>query len=251
MLRLLLPSLAAILVTCVALSLGNWQTRRAEEKILLKSQMEQALKQPPLDLASVGADIHEKRRVALTGTWQQEKTIFIDNRTHQGQAGFHVVTPLKIRNSSEDLSVLVLRGWIARDVKDRTKLPALREGPAVITVVGLSQADFIKSYELAASEPPKPQERLWQSATLAGARQWLGIPIADFVLRQTEPLRSIDASPSVAIEDGLIRDWAASNVDVDKHRGYALQWYSLAALSAALWLWFVVLKRIFSKNGSK
>jgi cytochrome oxidase assembly protein ShyY1 len=40
-------------------------------------------------------------------------------------------------------------------------------------------------------------------------------------------------------------------VDVDKHRGYALQWYSLAALSAALWLWFVVLKRIFSKNGSK
>jgi surfeit locus 1 family protein len=251
MLRLLLPSLAAILVTGVALSLGNWQTRRAEDKIILKRQMEQALKQPPLGFALVGEDIHEKRRVAITGTWQLEKTIFIDNRTHQGQAGFHVVTPLKITGLDRDLSVMVLRGWIARDVKDRAKLPTLFAGPPVVNVVGLSQADFIKSYELAPSAPPKPGEQLWQSATLAGVRQWIGIPIADFVLRQTEPLRAGNSDQSVVVDDGLIRDWAASNVDIDKHRGYALQWYSLAALSAVLWLWFVVLKRIFRMNGSK
>ena len=40
---------------------------------------------------------------------------------------------------------------------------------------------------------------------------------------------------------GLVRDWPRPGGDVHKHVGYAFQWYSMAALAAGLWLWFVLL----------
>jgi surfeit locus 1 family protein len=38
--------------------------------------------------------------------------------------------------------------------------------------------------------------------------------------------------------DGLRRVWVRPATGVEKHRGYALQWYGLAALSAGLTLYF-------------
>ena len=37
--------------------------------------------------------------------------------------------------------------------------------------------------------------------------------------------------------EGLVRDWPAPATGVDKHRGYAFQWYALAAMAA---LFFVI-----------
>jgi surfeit locus 1 family protein len=241
MLRLVVPTAAALIVGLTALTLGNWQTRRGDEKELLKAQIEQAKALPPIPANEVSTLTHEKRRVQLNGVFLEDKTIYIDNRTHKGQAGFHVVTPLKIEGST----VIVLRGWILRDVTDRTKLPQRKLTAEPVSLVGLSQADLIKSYELAKAVKPGPQDKLWQSATVDEISQWSGLSLSRFVVRQTEALKTASGE---AIDDGLVRDWAAFNTDVDKHRGYAVQWYSLSALSIALWVWFVIVRRLMKKK---
>jgi surfeit locus 1 family protein len=243
MLRLVVPTIAALAVALSALTLGNWQTRRGDEKELLKAQIEQAKALVPIGANEVSTATHDKRRVELTGVLLEDKTIYIDNRTHKGQAGFHVVTPLKIEGSI----VLVVRGWIVRNITDRTRLPERKTMAEPVSLVGLSQADLIKSYELGKSAKPSPQDKLWQSASIDEVAQWSGLPLAPFVVRQTETLKSV---AGVMIDDGLIRDWAAFNTDVDKHRGYAVQWYSLSGLSVALWVWFVLIRRLL-KSGRK
>jgi surfeit locus 1 family protein len=241
MLRLVIPTVAALAVALSALTLGNWQTRRGDDKERLKVQIEQAKALPPIGATEVSDATHDKRRVQLTGVLLEDKTIYIDNRTHKGQAGFHVVTPLKIDN----LTVLVLRGWTVRDVADRTRLPQRKAIVEPVSLVGLSQADFIKSYELGKAAKPGAEDKLWQSATIDDVAKWSGLSLGPFVVRQTEELKSAAGLP---MADGLVRDWAAFNTDVDKHRGYAVQWYSLSGLSVALWVWFVVVRRLIKKK---
>jgi surfeit locus 1 family protein len=241
MLRLVIPTVAALAVALSALMLGNWQTRRGDEKEQLKAQIEAAKALPPIAANEVSASTHDKRRVLLTGVLLEDKTIYIDNRTHKGQAGFHVVTPLKIDGSI----VLVLRGWIVRDVADRAKLPQRKTTLEPVSLVGLSQADLIKSYELGKAAKPGVEDKLWQSATIDEVAKWSGLSLSPFVVRQTEALKT---TSGVVIADGLVRDWAVFNTDVDKHRGYAVQWYSLSGLSVALWVWFVVIRRLLKKN---
>jgi surfeit locus 1 family protein len=237
MLRLLLPSVATLLIALVAITLGNWQSRRGDEKVLLKAQITNGQALPPIGPSEVTAQTHASRRVQIEGQWLADKTVFIDNRTHKGIAGFHVLTPLKMQGVKP---VLVLRGWIARDLKDRTTLPVLRAINGVVKVIGLSQPDLPQSYELGKPWLPGATDYLWQNASREIYSTWSGLPIEGFVLRQTEA--------SVGFDDGLVREWAAFNVDEDKHRGYAVQWYSLAALSVLLWVWFVLIKKIIKKN---
>jgi surfeit locus 1 family protein len=239
MLRLLLPSIAAFLIALVAITLGNWQTRRGDEKVALKSQIEQGQAMPPIGASEVTLQTHANRRVQIEGEWREDKTIFIDNRTHKGIAGFHVLTPLKIESGKH---VLVLRGWVARDLKDRSKLPQLRSvvGTRASNVVGLSQPDVPQSYELGKPWLPGTKDFLWQNASREIYSTWSGLVLESFVLRQTESL--------IGFDDGLVREWAAFNVDEDKHRGYAVQWYSLGALGGVLWVWFVLIKKILKKK---
>ncbi|HWR87335.1 MAG TPA: hypothetical protein VN277_02820, partial [Acidiferrobacterales bacterium] len=39
-------------------------------------------------------------------------------------------------------------------------------------------------------------------------------------------------------DDALVREWERPDLGIDKHRGYALQWYALAALTAVLLAFF-------------
>jgi surfeit locus 1 family protein len=40
------------------------------------------------------------------------------------------------------------------------------------------------------------------------------------------------------VGDGLSRQWPRVETGVDKHHGYAFQWFALCALAALLYLWF-------------
>jgi cytochrome oxidase assembly protein ShyY1 len=246
-LRRLVPTVAALAVVALTMSLGNWQVRRAQEKIQMQAQRDAAeLLQPAIVPARPLGDPElaalEGGRASVTGEWLGESSVYIDNRTYKGLAGFHVVTPIRIMGSAERggeaLHLLVLRGWVARDLHDRTRLPAVPAAAGPVTVTGIVQAELAQAMELATPAPPGPGQRLWQNLTVDGFRDWSGLALQPMLIRQTEPA----IGPGGSIDDGLVRDWPQPGLDVDRHRGYAFQWYSLAAATAALWLWFVVLK---------
>jgi cytochrome oxidase assembly protein ShyY1 len=79
-------------------------------------------------------------------------------------------------------------------------------------------------YELAAAPP---EGRVWQNLQLDRYAQWSGLALQPIVVEQTS-----------GADDGLSREWPRPDAGVDKHRIYALQWYSFAALAAGLYVFF-------------
>ena len=71
---------------------------------------------------------------------------------------------------------------------------------------------------------------IWQNLDYAAYEQATGRSVARFVIQLSGNAQS-DA-------DGLRREWPRPASGVEKHRGYAFQWYSLAVLIAALAAFF-------------
>ena len=71
-----------------------------------------------------------------------------------------------------------------------------------------------------------------QNLDLAQFREQSGLALAQFTIRQTGP-------PS----EGLRRDWPEVALGLEKHNGYAFQWFAMSALVAGLYLWFQFFRR--------
>ena len=225
----LVPTIAAAAVVALTASLGAWQLRRADEKAALQALRDAADREAPVHVPVQPLDAAglEGRRVVVTGRFVAERTVFVDNRTHQGVAGFHVLTPVRIAGSA--LSVLVLRGWVAQDPRDRAHVPEVRTPGGDVHIEGYAQSRLAPSLELARVAPPAPGERIWQNVALDAYARWSGLALQPLIVRQArEP----------AFDDGLVRDWPVAGGDVARHRGYAIQWFSMAALAAGLWVYF-------------
>jgi cytochrome oxidase assembly protein ShyY1 len=221
MIRRWLPVVALALVAAVTASLGTWQLRRGQEKDALQQARDLARATAPI--APVGALDSlaplDGRRVALEGRFDDARTVFLDNRTRQGVAGFHVLTPMRLDDGGA--VVMVLRGWIARDPRERTRLPAVAPTSGSLRIEGFAQATLPQPFLLAAQPEPAPGDRLWQHYDAATFRRWSGLPVAAGVVRQT-------GGP----DDGLARDWVEPGSGADKHRAYAFQWFAMAVLAA-------------------
>jgi surfeit locus 1 family protein len=246
-------SVAALAVVILGLLLGFWQLRRADEKASLQLAQERAAAGPALDLgagpgsasgASPGpADTGSPGAVALpdpaavdgerlqaSGAFVAARTIFLDNRTREGIAGFHVLTPLKL--VGRDSYLMVLRGWVAGNPSDRARLPEVTTPSGPVRVEGLAVADLPQPMMLGAEPAPQPGDRLWQHFDYGKFSSWSGLALYPVVLRQTvEP----------DYRDGLARDWNQPGVSVDRHLGYAFQWFALTA--AAILTWLILLWR--------
>ncbi len=245
-------SVAVLAVVILGLSLGFWQLRRAEEKAQLQSARDAAAAAPALPLSAAGEPAAENEGAVLpppaaqpplpapaevdgkgvqaSGVFVAERTVFLDNRTREGIAGFHVLTPMKLLG--RDSYLLVLRGWIRRDPYDRARLPPLVTPPGVVTVAGEAVASLPQPMMLGKEPPPGPQDRLWQHFEYDRFSQWADLPLYPVILRQTvEP----------AYRDALARDWNQPGVSVDRHFGYAFQWFALTA--AAIVTWLILLRR--------
>jgi cytochrome oxidase assembly protein ShyY1 len=212
------------------IALGDWQLRRAGEKRQLQQVRDAASAAMPIAVPAelVNAADLEGRRVSVTGHMLTDRSVFIDNRSYKGVAGMHVVTPVQLAPGGP--SILVLRGWIASDPANRTRLPTLGAVPDPVQLEGLAQREIGHGLELPMlfSAPPKPDvdQRLWVNVDVERYAQWSGLSLQPVMLRQTS-----------ALDDGLVRDWPRPGDDVVKHEGYATQWYGLSLAAALLWLW--------------
>jgi surfeit locus 1 family protein len=110
----LVPTLAAFAMIALTLSLGRWQTNRAEEKTARQAMFEARIRETPLVLggSSGPADTLLYRRVRVHRAVDRRRPGLHRQPGRAGQGGFHVMTPLRVAGSAR--AVLVNRGWVAR-----------------------------------------------------------------------------------------------------------------------------------------
>ena len=180
--------------------LGNWQAGRAVEKRAAAAKVQ---------------------IVAARGELLPEFTLFIDNKVYRGRPGYHVVQPLRIAgaNQANMRQVLVNRGWAPAGAR-RDQLPQIATPAGEIALEGVRLERFARAYEPAGTQH---QGRVWQNVSIDEVSRWSGLRLDPYVIEQHS-----------ALADGLVRDWPAVGAGAEKNEIYALQWYSLAALSVFL-----------------
>lgn len=211
-----IPFFAAVLAATVGISLGQWQTRRAGEKLSIEERQQARQAEAPVALTGSiqPSEELEFRRVKIRGEFVSEWTVYLDNRPYKGAAGFYVLTPIRIADSK--LHVLVARGWVKRDVADRAKLPPIQTPVGMVEVEGTARR--APGHVLQLGEPESLRRgAIVQNVDAMKFEKAAGLQMQPFVVEQIN-----DA------QDGLVRDWPRPSAGVEKHQGYAFQWYALA-----------------------
>lgn len=239
--RFWLITLAAVTGMLVTGSLGRWQLSRAAEKEALQALREERGRMPAVDARTLlaagegtadGAASLAHRAVRLQGRWLADHTVYLDNRQMRGRPGFFVLTPLQLAEPGAGV-VLVQRGWVARNFQDRVKLPEVRTPQdAVVHVQGIVAPAPSRLYEFRGTDSAQGSSRIRQNLDLASYRTETGLALAPFTVLQTG-----------AASEGLLRDWPVVGTGVDKHYGYAFQWFGLCGLIALLYVWFQIVRR--------
>jgi surfeit locus 1 family protein len=216
----LIPSLAMVAMIALTLGLGNWQLGRAEDKAALQSLLESRMKEAPWRLRATDRDGSALyyRQVVARGVFIEEKQIFLDNKSLGDRVGYHVITPLQIEGART--SVLVNRGWIART----NEYPAPPKVPApsgTVEVRGIATVPVARFLELSGVNV---EGRVWQNLTFERAHQNLGLDALPIILLASETVPE------------LIPVQETPDTGIDKHRGYAFQWFSIAAAILVVWL---------------
>jgi surfeit locus 1 family protein len=221
------PFLATLVLVLLGLALGNWQTRRAAEKTQLQARLEQGMAAAPvkLDGGPVDAARLAFHRVIVSGEFVPNWPVFLDNRPQGGRTGFILLMPFKIAGSNK--AVLVARGWLPRNTAEHNRLPPYATPSGQVTLEGRAVGQLARVMQLGAQAALTPNAIVQNTGPAEVARA-SGLDLLPVVVEQT--------GPDVAGE-GLLRNWPAPSLDIDRHRGYALQWYALAAMA---FLFFVI-----------
>ena len=208
----LLPTLAAVAAVVVTALLGNWQLNRAAEKAQLQERIDRAASQPPRAIGAepVQAAEVDYFRVEASGEFKADGTVYVDNRIHAGVPGYEVITPLRIGASSR--YVLVKRGWVPAG-PSRNQLPKVATPAGTVTIEGLALPGNPRLFELSTQVQVGP---LWENVTVDRYRKAYALDLQPIMIQQHND-----------VDDGLVRDWNRPDAGIDRHRAYALQWFSM------------------------
>lgn len=221
-------ALAALAGAGLTARLGWWQLDRAAQKVAMAQAREQRGAMPPLngmELAREPAAVAGQldRSVLLQGRWLPAHTVYLENRQMRNQPGFYVVTPLALQGGG---NLLVERGWIPRDLMDRTRIVAKPPPAGRVQVSGRIAARPERLYEFAGAA----SGAIRQNLDIASFARESGLPLL--------PLAVVQQDSDAATPDGLLREWPQPVDGVQKNYGYAFQWFAMCALIGGLYVWF-------------
>ena len=213
----LIPTLAMLLGMVLFIYLGLWQTGKGDR---LAAELAQRALRSQLGATVVTGQLLDAQAaqdmpLTVTGTYDVQHQIFLDNRQENDQPGVHVITPLKIEGS--DTRILVNRGWVGWS-QGRSVLPVVTTPAGRMQITGLAALPSTKKFFLM-PDHPEAQSRLWSRIDMPRFEHMIGHPLQPVVLQQTGG----DAP------DTLVRHWAPPQDRVGMHRGYAFQWFAMAA----------------------
>lgn len=199
-------------------ALGDWQLGRAAEKRALAADFLRP--GPAMELPAAGKALPRYQRITARGSYDGTRQFLLDNRSHAGTAGVEVLTPLLLGDGT---AVLVNRGWLPFGM-DRRRLPevAVADGPREVT----GRFSELPRAPVVLAAPPSSA---WPRLVNYPAPEELAAML-DHELRPGMIL--LDPGES----DGYARDWQLTGTTPERHLGYAVQWFALAATAVAIWL---------------
>lgn len=222
------PTLAAIAGVAATAALGNWQLGRGQDKAALAQRIAVANRDAQIELSQTEARAEDVawHRVEVRGRLEPKYAVLIDNRILHGVVGYQVVMPLRIAGGERH--VLVNRGWVAA-TGSRDILPQIKTPPEEVLIAGLATVPSKRYLELSKQVA---EGKVWQNLTLERYRAAMPIALQPVVIQQESE-----------IDDGLKREWSAPDLGIDKHYGYAFQWFAMAAAIVIIYLVCNVRKR--------
>jgi surfeit locus 1 family protein len=215
-------------------SLGTWQLRRADTSRATRAQFDGGATETALPaLPSELEDAQRFRRVEVHGEFVERPQFLLDNMLHDGVAGYHVLTALRVSGQRE--RVLVNRGWVAAG-SDRRVLPDVAVGSEMRTVAGRLE------------RLPRPGIRLGadDESDDAADAVVLQYPTAEQLARRlAERVYDYQLLLDAAAPDGYLREWQAPGPAPERNIAYAGQWWALAigAVAAAIVMAFRTARR--------
>lgn len=213
-------------------ALGFWQLDRARDKIEIRDREQARLQLPPVE---IDADMLDVERMAYqnanaSGRYSPGLQILLDNQVHQGRAGFHVLTPLVLADGNTLL--LVNRGWIPWG-PDRTRMPPIETPDGQVDLSG--RLAHPTRYAISFEHDEQGFQPLWQNLDLERYAKLSGHPVQGLVLL---------LSPENTDGGGFVRQWTRErDTWIQRHRGYAVQWFGLAIVLACIFVYFSIDRR--------
>ena len=210
--------------------LGNWQIERRHAKHMLIQMVDVRAKASPVNIEDVerarvkNNDINYLR-VQITGEFDHSKERYFF-ATFEGLKGWHVYTPLKLRNGR---IVFVNRGFVS----DGVKAPDLRKDGQIageVTVIGLVRKPGRQGY----FDPKNDlKENIWYWRDLNN----MVASVFDKTEVSTYPFfveAEVRQGSALWPKGGVTR-----TIFRDSHLQYALTWYGLAITLFAVYGFFL------------
>jgi len=199
-------------IIIVLISLGSWQLYRLNWKLNLIKQIEDSLKNNPVELA----EVEEKNflRIKTSGKIDFDKQIYLYNLNESGKPGFEVVNPILIDNEN----YLINRGWIPFDQKGKSEINFIDEDEIIGTLKFQSKASAFK--------PENDIEKnYWFTLDRDDVFKYTGKNFSNFIIYLNGDYKI--PKPKVI----------TANIS-NNHKKYAITWFSMAISILLIYLYF-------------
>ena len=208
----LLFSVFVIFFISVFVALGSWQIVRLNWKLSLISEIEDSLKNPPVELARSNKKNYLK--IKTSGSIDLEKQIYLYNLNDNGTPGFEVINPILIDGEN----FLINRGWIPFEKKNTEEINFFDENNIIGTLKLQGRKNIFKPDN-------EIEENYWFSLNREDILKFTGKEFSEYIIYldgkyQFPKPKKITANIS------------------NNHKKYAITWFSLAISILLLYLYF-------------
>ena len=208
----LLFSVFVYFIILILLSLGFWQLYRLNWKLDLISEIENSLKNTPIELSK--ADKKNFLRIKTSGKIDFDKQIYLYNLNDNGNPGFEVINPIVVDNKN----FLINRGWINFDQKEKSEINLFDETNIIGTLKLQTKANSFK---------PKNNidENYWFTLNRDDIFSYTGKRFSKYIIYLNGEYKV--PKPKVI----------TANIS-NNHKKYAITWFSMAISILIIYLYF-------------
>ena len=212
--RLLVPSILILATMAFLASLGFWQLDRADQKRTIEASIQKA-NTGVVELIVNQNELLNKEyyEVRLQGSYVSDKQFIYDNQIVDQASGYYVLTPFVLTGQSN--AIMINRGFIPWNGR-RDQLADIAVDSAS-REIKIQVSKPIKRIELKASDISNQFPVLIQAIDFDVIEE---ISSTSFV----RVIGLLDSSSA----DGFVRKWEPYTGSIEKHIGYAIQWFLMA-----------------------